>query len=143
MPWKLTKDATEVATFGSFNTKAIGSYLPDVSFPDKVQQSWTWSNEDGYELFWVEPEPVPEQPPQVPQVVTMRQARLALYDVGKLNQINGMINAMTGASGDKARIEWEYGSTVDRNSPLTAAIAAQLNMTSAEMDTLFTTAATL
>lgn len=87
---------------------------------------------------------VTDAPPiPVPQSVTMRQARLALLQAGKLDAINAAVAAMPGVAGDAARIEWEFSSTVERSSPLVVAMGAELHMTSKELDTLFILAATL
>ena len=48
----------------------------------------------------------PIQP--VPQSVTMRQARLALLQAGKLQAVNNAISSMTCPQGESARIEWDY-----------------------------------
>lgn len=87
------------------------------------------------------PAPVPVV--VVPDKVTMRQARLALLGAGLLANVNAAINAMTGQAGDAARIEWEYALSVDRNSTLVAGMAAALSLTTEQLDTLFTAAATL
>lgn len=65
----------------------------------------------------------------IPTVVTMRQARLALLEVGKLDDIEAMV-AMLDRS---VQIEWEYAQTVERAHP----IVASLGMTDDELDGLF------
>jgi hypothetical protein len=77
------------------------------------------------------------------QRVSMRQARLALLQFGKLDAVTAAIAAMTGAAGDAARIEWEFATEVQRTSPLIAQLAAGLGLASADLDALFTTAVTL
>lgn len=88
-----------------------------------------------------------EQPPApapiVPAAVTMRQARLALLQAGKLNAVNTAIAGMSGAQGEAAKIEWEFSNEVQRAQPLVAALAPVLGMTSAQLDQLFITAAGL
>ncbi len=79
----------------------------------------------------------------VPPSVSMRQARLALLNDGKLQAVINAISEMEGPSGDAARIEWEYSNEVRRNQPLTIALAQVLGLTSEEMDQLFLTAVTL
>lgn len=79
----------------------------------------------------------------IPQAVTMRQARLALYGAGLLATVNSAIAGMTGAQGEAARIEWEFSSEVKRNQPLVMALAPVLGMTQAQLDQLFVTAAGL
>ena len=79
----------------------------------------------------------------VPQSVTMRQARIALYNAGKLATVDAAIAGMSGAAGDAARIEWEFSSTVERNKPLVASMGAVLSMDDAALDSLFIAAAAL
>jgi hypothetical protein len=81
--------------------------------------------------------------PVVPRVVTMRQARLALFQAGKLATVNDAIANMAGAQGEAARIEWEFSNEVQRNQPLVLALAPLLNMTSTDLDNLFILAAGL
>ena len=76
-------------------------------------------------------------------VVTMRQARLALSQVGKLTMVNDAIAVMDEPDKTAVSIEWEYGSTVERVSPWIDAMATALGMTGVEMDELFELAATL
>ncbi|MEY4756847.1 MAG: hypothetical protein RJA34_1745 [Pseudomonadota bacterium] len=102
-----------------------------VACPDEVQTGWTF---DG--TTWAEPVP---PAPQVPQSVTMRQARLALLGAGMLTQVNAAITQADQA----AQIEWEYAQTVERNSALVQTLAAGLGLTDADLDALFVAAATL
>lgn len=88
------------------------------------------------------PEYVPVVDP-VPEVVTMRQARLALLGVGMLAQVNAAVASMSGAEGDAARIEWEFSSTVERHRPLVLSLIAALGLTDAQLDDLFRQAAAL
>jgi hypothetical protein len=76
-------------------------------------------------------------PSAVPQAVTMRQARLALLSAGLLDQVNAAI------TDPAARIEWEYATTVERNSSLVQSLASGLGLTEPQLDDLFTLAATL
>lgn len=85
----------------------------------------------------------PVVPPEVPQSVTMRQARLALLQAGKLSAVDAAIAGMAGVEGDSARIEWDYSNEVQRAQPLVAALGGVLGMTSEQLDQLFITAATL
>lgn len=76
---------------------------------------------------------------KVPISVTMRQGRLALLQAGLLAQVQSAIDAQ----GDAEKIEWEYAQTIDRNSPLVAALAAALSLDDAALDSLFISAANL
>lgn len=82
---------------------------------------------------------VPAQPvaDPVPQVVSMRQARLALLASGMLDQVNAAIAAMPGTEGAAARIEWDYAQEVRRDSPLVLGLAPLLSLDDAQLDSLF------
>jgi len=82
-------------------------------------------------------------PSDVPQAVTMRQARLALLGAGLLSQVNAAIASMSGAEGEAARIEWEYAQEVRRDSALAQSLVPALGMNEAGLDALFTAAAAL
>lgn len=82
-------------------------------------------------------------PSDVPQAVTMRQARLALLAANMLTTVNTAIAAMPGAEGEAARIEWEYAQEVRRGWPALAAIQPALGLSDAQVDDLFRLAATL
>lgn len=79
-------------------------------------------------------------PTPVPQSVTMRQARLALFDLGKRDAVPVAIATMPSPQKEKAQIEWEYGSTVERNSPLVVSLGPALGL---DLDQLFIDAAGL
>lgn len=86
------------------------------------------------------PAPAPVPPvPTVPQSVTPRQARLALFGAGLLDQVTAAVNA----AGGPTLISWEYASVFERTDPLIATLAASLNLTAEQLDALFTVAATL
>lgn len=79
----------------------------------------------------------------IPSIITMRQARLALLHSGLLSQVDNAIAGMTGTEGDAARIDWQFAQTVERTHPLVATMATQLNLTTQQLDDLFTLGATL
>ena len=76
-------------------------------------------------------------------VVDMCQARLALLGAGLLATVDAAIAAMPGAEGAAARIQWEFRSTVRRDSELVAQLAPVLGLSDEQLDALFTTAAGL
>lgn len=76
---------------------------------------------------------------QAPRVVSMRQARLALLQSNLLEQVN----AAVAAADEATKITWEFSSEVHRNHPFVATLAAALNLSEAQLDNLFTLAATL
>lgn len=87
--------------------------------------------------------PQPADPPPVPSVVDMAQARLALLQAGLYDAVQAAVAGLPGAAGDAARIEWEFRATVRRDSPLVASLAGALGLTSQQLDDLFTLASTL
>lgn len=91
------------------------------------------------ELHIASLEPVPDKvvPGDVPQEVTMRQARLACLHYGILETLNALVAAMPGVEGEAARIEWEYASTIKRTSPLALAMISQAGVTEEQLDQMF------
>jgi len=87
--------------------------------------------------------PPPPEPVAVPQIVTMRQARLALLGAGKLAAVNAAINALPSPTKEAAQIEWEYSQEVNRQYGLVSQLAPLLGMTDADLDTLFIAGAAL
>lgn len=81
----------------------------------------------------------PPPGPIIPQVVSMRQARLALLAVDLLDDVE----AVVAAAGRAAQIEWEYATEVRRNHPLLAAVQAAKGMSDADIDQLFIAASEL
>ena len=75
-------------------------------------------------------------------VVSMRQARLALFDAGLLTQIDETIASLPKPDKSTATIEWEYAATVERLSPWVINLTAALGMTPEQVDDLFRLAAT-
>lgn len=80
--------------------------------------------------------------PQI-TIVTMRQARLALLQAGKLADVAPAIAALPSPQKEAAQIEWEYSQTVERHRPFVVSIGSALGLTNAQLDDLFTLAATL
>ena len=75
----------------------------------------------------------------IPQVVTIRQAKLALLQAGLLDDVEA---AMTQA--DRAtQIEWEYATEFRRDWPALIAMQPLLGLTDTQIDDLFKLAATL
>ena len=80
-------------------------------------------------------------PSDVPQAVTMRQARLALLAANMLTTVNTAIAAMPGAEGEAARIEWEYATEVRRDWPALLTLQTALGLTEQQVNDLFISAA--
>lgn len=104
----------------------------DQEVPQRPDTNHTW---DGN--AWV-PAPLP-----VPDVVTMRQARLALLQAGLLARVNTAVANMPGTAGDTARIEWGFSSIVERNHPFVQSLGGVLNLNEEQLDDLFRQAAAL
>jgi hypothetical protein len=76
---------------------------------------------------------------EVPTVVTMRQARLALLQEGLLAIVDVEI-----AQGEKAdQISWEYATEVSRYDPMVKNLGVALNLSEEQLDELFLLAATI
>ena len=127
--WRLEKDDTAQAWVAIEDNSTIERFnFTRADFPD------------------AQPPALPEYVPAVvavPEVVTMRQARLALLGAGLLAQVNTAVANMPGAEGDAARIEWEYAQEVRRDSPLVAGLSAALGLTDETLDNLYKVAAGL
>ena len=86
---------------------------------------------------------LPAQPVVVPQEVTMRQARLALHAAGKLAAVNAAIAGLPDPPKTAALIEWEYSSTVRRDSQFVSLLGPAIGLDAAGLDALFIAAAKL
>lgn len=116
--WRAVEDNTTITRFGFTRADFPGAVAPEL------------------------PAYVPP-PSDVPQAVSMRQARLALLGAGLLSQVNTAIASMPGAEGEAASIEWEYAQEVRRDSALVQSLVSALGMNDAGLDALFTAAAAL
>jgi hypothetical protein len=83
--------------------------------------------------------PPPKPASAVPTSISPAQARLALLGAGLLDQVEAAV-----AAGSRAtQIAWEMATVIERNSPTVAALSAALGLTDAQLDDLFTTAASI
>lgn len=73
----------------------------------------------------------------------MRQARLALLNAGLLATVDMAISTLPSPQKEAAQIEWEYAAYLERANGLVVTLGASLNLTEAQLDALFTQAATL
>jgi hypothetical protein len=106
-----------------------------VTCPSEVTTEWTY---DGFVFTAPVPPPV-----VIPDTVSMRQARLALFQQGKLSLIQPLIDAMSDPAKTTTQISWDYATVVNRDDDLVVQLSAAMGLTSADLDTLFTLAATL
>ena len=75
----------------------------------------------------------------IPQIVTARQARLALNAAGLLDDIDAALATMP----RDAQIEWDWAHEIRRDSQLIAGVASGLGLDKAAIDELFTQASKL
>lgn len=115
---------------------------PDFTLPgfllvqtDEAGPGWT------YEGGVFVPPPAPPEP--VPQAVTMRQARLALLQIGKLGDVDTAIDGLPEPDRSAARIEWEYSQEVQRDKEFVQMLAPALGLDEEDLDDLFVLASTL
>lgn len=88
----------------------------------------------------------PATPPTiagVPQRISMRQARLALFANGLLSTVNDAILSLPSPQKETAQIEWEYATYLDRSNSLVTSLGTALNLTSTQLDALFIAASQL
>ena len=124
-------DSGTIGAFKSIETLADRLRCDGVDYPFSVIGSYTISDNDA--LATVPPMPAPT----IPQIVSMRQARLALLQRELLPTVDAAVAAMTGAAGDAARIEWEFSGSVYRDQPIVVALSSVLGLTSSDLDDLF------
>jgi len=96
----------------------------------------------GWDVLDQRPVVVPSPTP-IPQVVTMRQASLALFEAGYLARIQTTIDELPEPDRSLANIEWNKSGVVERNQPLVLTMGQSLGLSDVELDDLFTLAATL
>lgn len=105
-----------------------------------VPEGWTIEAETVNEQYI---EDYITRPIAVPAAVTMRQARLALLEAGKLSMVPVIIDSLPSPMKEAANIEWEYSSEVQRHNGFVSQIGPALGMTPTEIDSLFIRASQL
>ena len=98
---------------------------------------YTFASKAAFESAFDAKDLNPLPAPLVPQVVTMRQARLALLGAGKLAAVEAAINGLPEPSKSAARIEWDYSNEVQRHNGLVPMLGPALGLTTAQIDQLF------
>lgn len=106
------------------------------------------SNVDYQEyLQWVSqgntPQPADIVISAIPEVVTMRQARLALLQAGKLQLVQTAIDSLPSPQKEAALIEWDYSSEVHRNRAFVQMLSVAIGLNNEQMDQLFINASKL
>ncbi|SDY39748.1 hypothetical protein [Nitrosomonas sp. Nm58] len=132
----MKKLVTQVGIFGPYRKIEV---LSDRYRCDGVDFPFTVVGESVIEDAQPGDFPLPEAPqPEVPQSVTMRQARLALLNIGKLNDVDAALASIPDETQRKAaQIEWEYALEVQRNYGLVQQIASSLGLDNKTLDNLF------
>lgn len=98
-------------------------------------------NEDGIPVLTDPPtEPVSSN---VPESVTMMQARLSMLNAGILDSVEKAISAIPGDAGKAAAIQWGFATDVRRDWPLVTSLQETLNLSEAQIDDLFIAAASI
>lgn len=73
-----------------------------------------------------------------PKVITMRQARLQLLNIGLLDEVETML-----ATDRAMGIWWEYSTEIEMYNDMTQAMATQLGLSGEQLDTMFKEASKL
>lgn len=122
---------------------ATDEHIPPVKSDARWRDYQSWVKAGNVPEPAIIPEPEPDPGPGVPAEVTMRQARLALYNAGLLDAAQAVIDALPMPARRQAQIEWEYALSVRRDHPLIALMISEGLATEAEVDGLFMAAAGL
>ncbi len=110
--------------------------LSETVTPGEIRANFT--GHEWVALPYVTTPPIVDTPLRnVPNSVTMRQARLALLGAGLLAGVDAAINALPSPQKEAARIEWEYATEVQRSSGLVPMMEAALGLDDAALDALF------
>jgi hypothetical protein len=127
----------------------VSTPCPDYN-PMTQNVAWEWvETNDAITETWTVTEKTDEEKTEVlaesrkQVVVTMRQARLALLQQGLLSSVAAAIAGLPEGEKEAAEIQWEYGSDVERLSPLVVGLMPALGMSEEEIDALFVLAGTL
>lgn len=113
--------------------------------PDGINGEWIACGDAGPGWTYDGSTFAPPAPPApvIPSVLTMRQARLALFTAGLINSVQAAINALPSPDKEKAQIEWEFSNEVQRHNGFVSQLAPVLGLTSEQVDALFVTGAAL
>ena len=89
------------------------------------------------------PEPADPPPVVIPTEVSMRQARLALFQQGLLANVQPTIDGLVEPTKTVTQISWDYATVVKRDDDLVLQLASALGIGSSALNELFTLASTL
>ncbi len=111
------------------NNQIVNTIIADLEF---MQQQYPLGNYEQVQEVVI---------PAIPAVVTMRQARLALLQIGKLSQVDAAIATLPSPQKEEAQIEWQYSNEVQRHNGFVSSLAPALGLTEPDIDNLFIIAA--
>ena len=110
--------------------------LSETVTPGEIRANFT--GHEWVALPYTTPPPIVDTPLRnVPNSVTMRQARLALLGAGLLASVDAAIDSLPSPQKEAARIEWEYATEVQRSSGLVPMVMVALGLDDAALDALF------
>lgn len=89
------------------------------------------------------PEPADPIVIPIPTEVTMRQARLALFQQGILANVQTAINGLPEPQKTTTQISWDYATVVKRDDELVVQLSGALGLSSKDLDDLFNLASSL
>lgn len=107
--------------------------LNDIQYPSNYLKYLTEQERNEMGITWVDEEPAPTPPLYVPQTATPYQARVVLTQAGLRDQVEAVVAQADQATKDA----WEYGISVERNSPMIVSLGAALGLTDEQIDQLF------
>ena len=109
------------------NTQRVSEILP-------IKKDGKWYKE--YEVISLTEEELQNNKRSlVPTSITPRQARLLLFDIGKLDDIEACLE-----SDRRSKIEWEFANEIQRDSYLITKIGSALGLTPEQIDDIFISA---
>lgn len=126
---------TAIVENGKVINVILGQIEGSIEIPEGFGIGDLYENGEFIKAPIVIPEP---EPIQVPQMITPRQFRLQLLNLGLLDEVEAM------ASVDKATQIWfEYSLDFQRNHEMLLASASALDLSSEDLDTFFIEASKL
>ena len=73
----------------------------------------------------------------IPKSITVRQARLALLQIGKLADVTAAIANLQSPMKEQVEIEWEYATEIYRNNGFIDTLGSALGLNKVALDDLF------
>lgn len=140
---RIVRDAVvpDGATHASLGVLPVDSTIPDGHRQDFSQGPATargWQIVNGVAVPITVPLPAPGPAP-VPESVSPRQIRKALNAAG----LRATVEAAVAAAPQDVRDDWEFALEVRRDWPALNSMAAQIGLTSEQVDALFIAAAAI